>query len=136
MTKNLSASVRARLLNIAKDTGVRFQEMLVRYGMERTLCRSFAFDGTNLRNAIEATCRRRETPVPESPPTAITSRFSEVTGKQSQWESFGDDLRDSNSNPSLEEVVSQLQQFLWPPTEAIGQNDDFTEAWPPGGPWE
>lgn len=39
MTKNLPASVRARLLNIAKDQGVAFQEILVRYGIERLLYR-------------------------------------------------------------------------------------------------
>ncbi len=39
MTKNLPASVRARLLNIAKDRGVVFQELLVRYGIERLLYR-------------------------------------------------------------------------------------------------
>ena len=34
MTKNLPASVRARLLQIARDQGVAFQEILVRCGIE------------------------------------------------------------------------------------------------------
>src|SRR5690606_20283064 len=39
MSNNLPASVRARLLNIAKEQGVAFQEVLVRYGIERLLYR-------------------------------------------------------------------------------------------------
>lgn len=39
MTKNLPASVRTRLRNLAKKRGVPFQEILVRYGIERLLYR-------------------------------------------------------------------------------------------------
>jgi predicted nucleotidyltransferase component of viral defense system len=39
MTKDLAASVRARLLNIAKAQGVDFNQMLVRYALERILYR-------------------------------------------------------------------------------------------------
>ena len=39
MTTNLPASVRARLLNFARSENLPFQEVLVRYGMERTLYR-------------------------------------------------------------------------------------------------
>ena len=39
MTKNLAASVRARLLNIAKAEGSNFNQVLVRYALERFLYR-------------------------------------------------------------------------------------------------
>ena len=39
MTKNLAASVRARLLNIAKSEGSDFNSVLVRYTLERFLYR-------------------------------------------------------------------------------------------------
>ncbi len=39
MTKNLAASVRARLLNIAKSEGSDFNQILVRYALERFLYR-------------------------------------------------------------------------------------------------
>ncbi|MBN8476990.1 nucleotidyl transferase AbiEii/AbiGii toxin family protein [Sulfuritalea sp.] len=39
MTKNLAASVRARLLNIAKSEGSNFNQVLVRYALERFLYR-------------------------------------------------------------------------------------------------
>ena len=39
MTKDLAASVRARLLNIAKSEGSNFNQLLVRYALERFLYR-------------------------------------------------------------------------------------------------
>lgn len=38
-TKNIEASVRARLLNLARKTGRPFEELLVLYGLERFLFR-------------------------------------------------------------------------------------------------
>ena len=38
-TRNPAASVRARLLNKARDQGVDFQLLLTRYGLERLLYR-------------------------------------------------------------------------------------------------
>lgn len=39
MTKNIAASVRARLLNVAKAEGSDFNQVLVRYALERFLYR-------------------------------------------------------------------------------------------------
>ena len=39
MTKDLAASIRARLLNIAKSEGSNFNQLLVRYALERFLYR-------------------------------------------------------------------------------------------------
>ena len=39
MTKDLAASVRARLLNISKSEGSNFNQLLVRYALERFLYR-------------------------------------------------------------------------------------------------
>jgi hypothetical protein len=39
MTKDLAASVRARLFNIAKAEGSNFNQVLVRYALERFLYR-------------------------------------------------------------------------------------------------
>jgi hypothetical protein len=39
MNKNLAASVRARLLNIAKADGTDFNQVLVRFALERMLYR-------------------------------------------------------------------------------------------------
>ncbi len=39
MSSNLAASVRARLLNVAKAQGVDFNQVLVRFALERVLYR-------------------------------------------------------------------------------------------------
>jgi hypothetical protein len=39
MTKNLAASIRARLLAVAKSQGVDFNQILVRFALERILYR-------------------------------------------------------------------------------------------------
>ena len=39
MNKNLSASIRARLLNVAKAQGADFNQVLVRFALERILYR-------------------------------------------------------------------------------------------------
>ena len=56
MTKNMAASVRQRLLNRSRDTGERFNNLLIRYGIERLLYRiavsehaeAFVLKGANL----------------------------------------------------------------------------------------
>ena len=39
MTRNMAASVRQRLLNLSRETGERFQNLLTRYGIERLVYR-------------------------------------------------------------------------------------------------
>lgn len=39
MSKDLAASIRARLLNVAKAQGVDFNQVLVRFALERMLYR-------------------------------------------------------------------------------------------------
>jgi len=39
MSKDLAASIRARLLTVAKAQGVDFNQVLVRFALERMLCR-------------------------------------------------------------------------------------------------
>ena len=45
MTKDLAASVRARLLAVAKSQGADFNQVLVRFALERILYRLTAGDG-------------------------------------------------------------------------------------------
>jgi predicted nucleotidyltransferase component of viral defense system len=56
MTKNMAVSVRQRLLNLSRETGERFQNLLTRYGIERLVYRltqsrhsaDFILKGANL----------------------------------------------------------------------------------------
>ena len=37
---------------------------------------------------------------------------------------------------SLADVVPLLQDFLMPPTLALGAGEPFAQTWPAGGPWQ
>lgn len=98
-----------------------------------TLCRTFEFDGEQLRESILATCERRETTMPSDKPLALTTAFAELPGKRAQWKSFARKTR--GDAPDLEEVIELLAAFLWPPTQIGSDNGRFAQTWPPGGPW-
>jgi hypothetical protein len=68
--RNIGASVRARLLNLAQKS------------------RSFSFDDDRLSRAIAATFERRGTPIPADAPDGLTSAFASDEQKQAQWEAF------------------------------------------------
>jgi predicted nucleotidyltransferase component of viral defense system len=52
------------------------------------LSRQFAFEGTLLGRAIQATFARRQTALPTEPPLALTAEFSGDEGKRKQWQHF------------------------------------------------
>ena len=53
---NMAASVRARLLKLAKESGEEFTYVLTRYGLERLLAR---LAGSRYRDALTRSRRRR-----------------------------------------------------------------------------
>jgi hypothetical protein len=65
-TRNMSASVLARLLDRAKRTGDDY----LRYLAER-----FEFDRGTLVEAVRRTFARRQTPVPEAAPIGLTTEY-------------------------------------------------------------
>ena len=99
-----------------------------------TLARHIPFQGDILRQSLQATFERRQTPLPSETPPAITLRFAEDPLKRQQWRAF----LGKAGVPSVDlgEVVSLLQLFLWPPLQSLAQNQPFDLAWPPGGPWQ
>jgi hypothetical protein len=99
------------------------------------LSQHYAFDGAALTSAIRATFDRRRTPVPGTPPLALTTEFSKDAQKLTQWRAFlGKGALDTEM--SLDEVVDRLSGFLMPPVQSAAQNADFDYHWPPGGPWQ
>jgi hypothetical protein len=90
-------------------------------------------DGPQLANAIRATFSTRGTPVPKTPPVALTAAFSDDASKRAQWRAF---LRKSDiSQLPLEQVIRNLNDFLMPPAQAVAEGKSFDEEWVPGGPW-
>ena len=77
-----------------------------------SLLRFHDLDRERLTLAIRATFARRETPLPDAPPDALTAAFATDAGKLRQWRAFVDDL--TTEAPSLSTVVSELAELLLP----------------------
>lgn len=100
------------------------------------LSQRFAFHGPALVQAIEATFRRRGTPIPESPPVAFTPTYTTTPEKKAQWAAYCQKTRFGIEPPKeLTEIMATIATFLLPPTQALANHENFALAWPPGGPW-
>jgi predicted nucleotidyltransferase component of viral defense system len=96
------------------------------------LAHSFAFDGTSLLAAVQATFERRATVIPMNAPLALTATFSNDASKQTQWKAFL--RRTSLPAARLEDVVQSISRFVVPVFEAH-HDGQAPSAWPRGGPW-
>lgn len=99
------------------------------------LAKKFRFDGQTLAHAIQATFERRKTPIPESPPLALTDTFCNDAAKQKQWQAFMRKNRLMEDAPALPEIAWLVASFLLPPTQALSENMVFRATWPAGGQW-
>ena len=100
-----------------------------------TLSRQFEFSGPVLCRAIGATFARRKTALPEQPPLALTSEFTEDRQKLTQWLAFVHKGRLDAEEMALPEIADSLRAFLMPPTLAIASAGGFDMTLSPGGPW-
>lgn len=74
------------------------------------LSSAFEFKPSRLARAISATFARRQTPIPDETPDALTQEFAEDVQRQRQWEAF---KRDIAIDPGpLTAVVTTLEAFL------------------------
>lgn len=98
------------------------------------LARENAFDGSVLSEAVRRTFARRRSPLPFTPPVALTSEFWEDRSKAVQWRAFLRRGRLVAGEPDLAEVVELLAGFLLPML-GLGPVEDGELRWSPGGPW-
>ena len=137
-TPNIAASVRARLLNVAKAQGVDFNQVLVRFALERMLYRltqsphadrfllkgALLFtlwydmphratrDADLLVRAIRATFERRAMTIPATLPVGLTDEFAQDASRQALWLAF---IKKNELAPiSLSTVIGQLRMALAP----------------------
>jgi hypothetical protein len=100
------------------------------------VARRFDFDGESLQSAVEATFRRRDSPLGRELPEALRPAFFQDEARVQLWEAFqrrsrlAVELR--NRFDSIGELV---RAFLSPVAESIVERAPFTRAWPAGGPW-
>lgn len=94
-----------------------------------TLAKQFEFNGDLLRAAIRATFERRQTPIPTTPPLALTADFASDSSKAIQWNAFLKKGKLVETPPPFTEVVDLLQRFLMPPTIAISEPAPWLYSW-------
>jgi hypothetical protein len=97
---------------------------------------AFAFQGSVLADAIQATFERRATALPAETPIALTTAFSDDPAKQAQWRAFIRRSAIARTPDPLPEVLRCVARFIMPPTDAARSNAAFTKRWSPGGPWK
>jgi nucleotidyltransferase AbiEii toxin of type IV toxin-antitoxin system len=100
------------------------------------LSQSLRFDGLILCQAIAATFKQRGTPLPTSPPLALTPTFSADPIKDAQWRAFLRKALLVADTKTLAETVEDLSAFILPPTFAAAEGKAFKMRWPPSGGWE
>jgi len=99
-----------------------------------TLSRQFAFDGALLAQATARTFEHRGTPI-TSNPTALTSAFAADPGKATQWRGFLRKSRLSTVPADLNQIITDLAEFLGPVAYALEAAVQFDQLWSPPGPW-
>lgn len=95
------------------------------------LSRNFPFAGELLKNAIAQTFTRREMPLPETLPVALTPEFAAM--KAVTWAAF---MRRNGLGPlEMTEVLEAIRAFAWPAMEAAARDQPFCECWNFPGGW-
>lgn len=99
------------------------------------LARDFEFEGDTLSQAIHATFQRRKTPLPVTPPIALTPTFSEDPLKMTQWSGF---VRKAGIGDaaSLAATVAAVRAFVETPLSAAVTQQPLGLLWGAGGPWK
>jgi hypothetical protein len=100
------------------------------------LARSDSFTGATLQQALAATFKQRNTPLPTAPPLALTAVFAEDALKQAQWKAFLRKGRLSDQDISLSTVVQEIGAFLLPVAAAAAEDTTFTQTWLPERRWQ
>ena len=91
------------------------------------LARHSDFEGEVLRQAIGATLSRRGTDIPTDVPFGLTEAFATDAQKQMQWQGF---LKKNRLEAlTLQQVVSDLREFLMQPLSALATGQGFGSAW-------
>lgn len=99
------------------------------------MARHLSFDGALLSQAVAATFERRQTSLPATVPIALQNEFGRDAARVTQWRAFTRKNRLQHA-PELEEVVGELQAFLWPLTEHLRTGSQFTMRWTPQNRWQ
>ena len=90
--------------------------------------------GETIAKAIEATFKRRGTPIPTETPIGLTTAFATDVDKQKQWSAFLRRLRLADGL-ALADVVRRIERFATPVFRALGVGDEAPARWVPNKEW-
>jgi predicted nucleotidyltransferase component of viral defense system len=99
------------------------------------LSRTLEFDGQVLSKAIESTFERRETPIPTTPPAALTERFFDDPTHTRQWDAFVTRIDELSLKGRLPTIIGAIADFVMPPTKAAAERNPLRLRWTPKGGW-
>jgi len=127
-------AVIAEKLQAMVALGIRNSRMKDFYDL-LIMSREFSFDGGVLAAAVAATFERRSTPLPSSPPVALSDEFGTDPDKATQWNAF---LKRNRLEPpavDFSAAVAEVSKFLSPLFRAPQSGGLPALTWGPGGPW-
>jgi hypothetical protein len=95
------------------------------------------FAGGDLRDALKATFQKRETPLPQRVPLALTNSFAEQDETARRWAILASALRSASIDvpETLPEVQGVIEALTMPPARAAANGDVFDLMWTPDGGW-
>lgn len=103
--KNITASIKSRLINIAKKENMTFDSILLLYMQER------------LQEAVKETLQRRHTLI-EKQVVIFTDDFIKNDDRKKMWKTFLKKINEKN-NINFEDVMTNITAFLKPLYDSI-----------------
>ncbi len=92
------------------------------------------FNADMLLKAIDATFKKRETPVPAGYFEALTTAF--IEGHRVQWNAFVKKMGEGELTDAFDRVVNQIAIFVMPLLTSLARGERLTQQWKAGKGWE
>ncbi|MGM0381791.1 MAG: nucleotidyl transferase AbiEii/AbiGii toxin family protein [bacterium] len=99
------------------------------------LSKKFKFTGKKLQNALRITFNRRKIELPKRQPLVFSEEFIDDEFTTVNWHAFLKKLELSPEELPLKKVISRINDFLMPPTEAAARQESFAKKWQPSRGW-
>jgi predicted nucleotidyltransferase component of viral defense system len=93
------------------------------------LSRTFSFNGKTLVKAINATFKRRNTPIPKDMPLALSDEFAMNKDKANQWKGFINRNNLGSINVDFHQIIEMIRSFLIAPLQATAPGSPFKSKW-------
>jgi len=133
---NKAASVRAKLMNIAKNEKIDFDYLLLKYFQERFLYRlsiskyseHYNFHENKLKKAIESTFKKRKTILPDNP-LIFQNKFQNDKERQKQWSAFLHKSKIFDTDENFNQIMKRITEFLKPVVASIKNKSQIEKLW-------